>query len=776
MRLGTLAVWCVVLGSLLLAPWGAAQVDAVRLTIGPRDVGLDGHVRFGDWVPMRLRLVNQSAEDRDVICRWTMRDSDGDRLMAERPAVLQAIPQEQILWLYALPQGLPAGQGWTVQVLDGASGDVLAVAQAVPQNVIDRGVNLIGVCGGTPVGLDAHANWLTQHEQIALVMDLSLSDLPDRWHGLSMLSALVWTSQDVLPDDPSVAPSVAEAAREWVRRGGRLVVSLPAFNETWTRSSLAPVLPVTQAEVVPQQVPVTTLGRVLGAPSTEGQGASLNVNALQPMNARAAVVSRGSDGEAYVVSGRHGFGAVTVVGIDLASPSVAAFGLPRTTPSRAFWNDVFGWRAPVMREDLVEAEVQQQRQRRVSQMQEEELGGFMPSRIAMSRTAAGPLLLAILLFGVYFLAAGPVMFFVLKRRDLAQWAWPGFALVVLGFTVFSWAGAWAMQNKRRTVNHFTVLDVDGNSGTARARSVMSLYVPDFDTVTVTIDPDALGEGGALLAGPAFASDVLSPGYLDTRTYRVEASDPESMGLPMRSTSRQLQADYMGPLDQATEGLAEPWGLISGQVGLKDDGASPRLEGTLRHGLPGVLTDVRIVACPGNGESPWIWPLTADWEPGADLDLSRLGAGQVLVALPRRDPGDDRWAERRWEDEGYLGQFLKRSTGFGQVQQYNIFGNAQPAVDIASDSDVVEQMERLTFYDSLPPPDFRIYNSNNSPFTYQRPQGRGFDLSALLDGRRILILGHLRESPLPMPMTVDGDTVQSTGWTTVRWVYDLPSAN
>ena len=47
-----------------------------------------------------------------------------------------------------------------------------------------------------------------------------------------------------------------------------------------------------------------------------------------------------------------------------------------------------------------------------------------------------------------------------------------------------------------------------------------------------------------------------------------------------------------------------------------------------------------------------------------------------------------------------------------------------------------------------------------------------DLTPMFAQRRLIIVGHLEQSPLPIPLTVEDEEVSSSGWTVLRWVYDL----
>jgi len=50
-------------------------------------------------------------------------------------------------------------------------------------------------------------------------------------------------------------------------------------------------------------------------------------------------------------------------------------------------------------------------------------------------------------------------------------------------------------------------------------------------------------------------------------------------------------------------------------------------------------------------------------------------------------------------------------------------------------------------------------------------GPSVDLTALLQGRRLIILGQLKTGPLPLALTIGGETPPSDGWTFVRVIVD-----
>ena len=97
------------LGLLLLTGSGQAQVSGIAIDLKPADIGLEGQVHPGNWVPIRVRLQNQASTPRDVVCRFIYPDSDGDPVQAERALVLSPASEDgqtttDIAWLYGHPQ------------------------------------------------------------------------------------------------------------------------------------------------------------------------------------------------------------------------------------------------------------------------------------------------------------------------------------------------------------------------------------------------------------------------------------------------------------------------------------------------------------------------------------------------------------------------------------------------------------------------------------------------------------------------------------------------
>ncbi len=745
----TLLAWYIVLLAMLPAGSATGQVQGVLLE-APRDqLGLSGKARLGAWTPLRVSLENQAAEPRQVVCRWLLKDADGDRVLAQRRVTLDAL-SSQDAWMYGpLPMKWRQNEPWVLQVLNEDATEELARIDAPPPTLIMPAQRMIGIAGTYSLGLEAYTTPNTSHEPITLVTGLSLTTLPDRWYGLSAIDTLIWTRNGGEPDDPLVSSATQQALREWVRRGGHLIVMLPAYGQTWTGSNMADLLPVKEDQI--RRIEGRPPSRLGAVRSEEVLNVEMNVFDIDPGDG-VGVIWRHNN-EPIIVAKRFGFGRVTLFGLDISDRRFAQMGLPNG-PNR-IWNDVFMWQAPVFEPARIKAEIDDGKMSRADQRSRIPLGRFIPGRISMRGTAAPALLAAILLFGLYWFAAGPLSVIVLKKRDATRHSWVWFTAVVLVFSAISWAGAWMMAPKRAAVSHFTILSARADSPTVHAHSWLSLYIPKFANQMVELDPDH-PSARHTLASPGLVTGLDDSGFLDPQTYEIDTAAPRKADIPFRSTAKQLEADYLGRIDQQQTGLSEP--LILPQGILKVENFRPR--GKLSHGLPGPLRDVLLIYCPGENKTPQVWPLRDPWEARQVLDLDQFTASYPLVIRPK----DTTYTKREMKREGWLGQILSGTPG-------QMLIDVTGAEVLTSSTEMIRYIQMLSFFDTLPPPNFRKIGFPQA-VAYHRGLGQQLDVTPVLAGHRLIIVGHLEDSPLPIPMTVQEEEVSASGWTVVRWVYDL----
>ena len=750
----------------------SAQMGTVESGVEARvafdAVGIGGRVRPGDWTPIRLTLTHAAPTEREVVCRWVLEDADGDTVLAERLVTLAGSDGggEQNVWLYGVPPfGRSFDEPWRLQVVDAETGEELAGVRVAPLGWYEAGEMVVGVMSSTAVGLEAYGDRATSHEAVREVEGLNLAELPDRWMGLDSLSVLVWADNGGDPGGGDVSPAVLAAVREWVRRGGHLVLLMPSAGEPWTGSPLAEMLPVGAGGVrgVRGEPPV-----YLGVP---GRREEIDAVAFDVDAGRgASVLARDREGRASVVAGRYGFGRVTLVGVDVSSAAVR--GLRLTQPRQGLWNLVLGVGTPIFSQTYIDqeraaGEMDQPPLRRLVVLGDSLLAG--PDRRSSSATSV---LLAVMVLVVYWLVAGPGVFMLLKARGLAHRTWPVFVVVVAVFAGLTWGGAWLMRPGGAYVTHVTVLDIDGNDGEVRADAWVNAFVPRFGLARYGVGTADAGEGEGAI-GEAERRDTLwaaglptdavdAGGFLDPQTYRWNVADPGELQVPVRATTKRMRVRFRGSSDELRSAQGDAFGTVAAGVRVGSGGFPG---GTLRHSLPGALENVIVVYAAGDGtvwvQPPAVNPGLTRWEPGVDVVLDPRFL--PLVTPPGPPPrGEPPYAERKLTDEGFLGQLTAAGAG------------ASGVTGTDSVAEVAKVVTLLSFYNLLPPPDFRttgLMPANNS-INYARGVARSWDLSHLTDARRIIVIGQLRDSPLPVPFTADGERLDSDGLTVVRWVLDL----
>lgn len=784
---------------------GLTAAQGLRAEVPARGIGLQGYVEPGAWTPLLVELSNDSAERLDVICRWRLRDQDGDTVIAERRTPVEPQQAGQRLWLYArVPANQLVREAWRVEVVDAATGDRLVEPIPVGPNrerLLTEDTGAIGVCGGRRLGLDPYTVAETRQEPQTLITSLSIERLPDRWYGMQSLRALVWSSPSGGAGDPLAVPRpVQQALREWVYRGGHLVLVLPG-DQTWSASAMSDLLPVPAGAIQADKQPdyPVWVGLPAGQPqeidafifdTTGSPGTEVLLRGRPPAGTPVRADGTLPPGPPLVVSKRFGFGRVTAIGVDLTLEKFWKKGLPRGP--YGLWNAVFTWQSPGYPKADLDNAIDpvgfnaRPTIARANNRSPFPLDAFVPGELVRQTTVGSTLLLAVLLFSLYWLFAGPVLFLGLKGKQATRHAWVGFVLVTALCSAIAWGGAALLKPHTRSATHVSVLDMataaDGTT-LVRARTWASVVMPEFGDVPVAVGvPEA---DDAATADERLHDTVSSAalekrpdvGFVDPQAYTFPAADPDAMSVPARSTAKRLEADWMGSLDELKDHARGEWGGF--RATLRVTNGLP--VGTVSHSLPAPLTNVVVIYSSGRTGNEadfaavpavyWRYDAAAgntnpqgDWPPGTIMRLPSPARFEVV-----RRPQPD-YLPRGAKDPRPLSKLHLLSRIVLDNDRAWWFGDGpRPAPDPAQRSD---WLIGLSFFDALPPPDFRDMEHPQDHTSLRRSLLAGLDWTHLLAGRRLIIIGHLENSELPMPLRVGGDTVPAEGQTMVRWVYDL----
>lgn len=794
----------------------AADIDVKLLHFGVGDTA-----RGGGSTAIQIEL--RSALDRvvEVEAVWELPNADLDIAEFSRTFVLNP-GQAQRRWLYGvLP---PMGEGtlqasvFDLRLYELEGGErvrdlgTVKLAPSTAENaptVLSPEVDSMLVIGTRKLGLEliepasqgGFRPSMHQTTHIGLVRDADA--LPDRSEGLAPFRAVIWASGSIAPS--RLSEETAGALINWVERGGTLVIALPAAGDPWSLGSeganpLSAILPSVaprRIEGVPVRdlLPMLSVRDDLRDPEAKLRLATFDAATLpKPWRPFIAVpATRSPDGMPATSEGRAdgmivgvrqtvGMGSVTVLGIDVDEIAGRSLQSPSLPQVDVFWNRILGLRADTPSGAELTALDKASRLASGGYSRSIEIGRAVSGEIGLSGQAAVGILAATTVFALYWLVAGPIGFAMLKALRRERWSWVGYVAVAAVFSVAIVLVGKSVAGRTPVIQHLTVLDAvepaQGESDLSkiqyrRALGWFSLFSPDYGTVEVSLDPKADPDlRNQLHSWRASSTDAA--GFPSRERYRAPLDSPSTLEVPSRATSIDFETRWLGAVDPK-------WGLLPrAQTDVRvafDRGTNPptiSITGDLVHSLPGPLRDVQLLH---------VWPvrnplpmLAADGtlqtrrlqgqtpNRGALYNLPVWDAGKVLKleSLLRPAPISDRGLQfalqQRYYDTLYA---AARNLGQG-------FGLASETTDPNQATEV------LSFYSMLPPPPYiRNPPSDVKVLRVTRNAGRELDLSSWFTEPCLVVMGRLDDVPLPYPVLVDGEGVESSGSVYVRWVLPLP---
>jgi hypothetical protein len=796
----------------LIALTISAGAHAQDVEIKLLQFGVGSNYRAGELTGIQLELTSRLPETMQVWAQWDMPNADGDIAECGRSLALMPGRPTQV-WLYAPlpppPKSLNNQTIWTVRVYeerDERRRGELAATRISPAlanaNFVPIESGMIAVVGASSMGLEGLdvtapsgvARPVAANEPTRIVRGITPAQLPDRWDGLKGFEAVAWSH-----DKPQeLRADQAEAIKQYVRNGGHLIINLPQVGDPWSlgltgSNELDELLPARSLDKVPRRdesVPVKLMLPILSKGNKLPRDIEVSIRVFKDLTGSFDAIDNHyeplialPDGRVVVVRRTYGQGFVTVIGIELSS-QLTAMGLPQAD---AFWNRILGRRADTPTAAEV-ADIDADRRLSKGQINEVLAGSgiAIEHMIALSGEASRALLLALVLFGAYWLLAGPLGFAILRRQKLSHHSWVAFLVATALFTAIAWGSVSLLRSDDISVKHVTFLDYiarpDGERANdpqlARAVSWLSVYLNKYGPVQIGLMP-AQEERNLLLSWPAPRRENQPFPNVDRYTVDV-GRDPTVFSIPARSTTAQFYANWRGPLDRNWGGMivADPRNPVSVNM---IDKREHSLAGTLTHQLPGTLTNVIVLwikndrvpprryQVEGEEVRPWVPPTDTrilnngeawvypSWDPDTPLDLSQLSVG----ASSSRRTGSTYTSLFRYLEDKYKKPFESNTRMSGLDT-------------IPSDSNIRDYFEMLSMYNQLTPPEYQ--SQRDLPVdqvVVTRDLGRELDLSVWFTRPCLIVIGRLENSTSPVPLRIEGGEHMTSGLTIVRWVYPLP---
>ena len=601
------AASALLLGGPASAASRAVDVENIR-------VGFQDRYKVGTWTPAWVQLRG-GVDGFNGFLEVVAQDEDGTPTTIRQ--VVQVAPgATQRVTCYVRPGSMDPDFA-TLRFIDGKSGrraanDVVVgnlMGNKPPEPLAQEDYQVLTL--GRPVGVDMipslpgfNANKANTaipggRAREVIVPRLQAIDdlLPGRWYGYDAVDVVVVDTNDkeMLA---TLSGNRGEALKQWVRRGGHLVVAASSNWQAVNDGLLAEMLPARlagQTQVSPFDSLESYTG---GSRQVAFENVPAQVAKFEDIEARGGKVIASTLSTPLVVRGPYGFGRVTLIGLDVDSKPFASW------PDRALFfvktldlkgsNAGVNPTAPGMR--IITNNVSD-----LATLIRRSLDQFAGVTLIPFGWVAGFIVL-------YILLIGPGDYFFLKKVvKRMEMTWITFPAIVVTVSLLAYYAAYVVKGTDLRVNKIDIVDIDLESRMARGTSWINLFSPQNRDYTVTVVPTSpTVDPKDAAANPPPGTEVLMSWF----------GAPES-GLRGMNTRGQSGMGFggggydYGPVGKAeelegvrvgiwsTKGFVARWsgpapadGSIV-EVALQPVG-SDRLAGTIVNRLPVALKDVIVV--------------------------------------------------------------------------------------------------------------------------------------------------------------------------------------
>ncbi len=793
-------------GLLLLVPVSVSfgQVADGEVT----SIGFGSYYRPNCWTPMKIRLRPKSAEAGTYQIRVVQKDLDSDRVSYVRTISLgraEGAGGDVQFWTYFVPQptsgGLPnPGDGSTLADLksqlivhlttrEGRVLDQINLTSAIhsvdPRNdgfVQSRGKKLI-LCVSDSSPLTPDYSAIRGVVEDAIFVRVTWRDLPDNPIGYDAVDAVVWMNAD----HTTVAdPGTLEALRDYVRSGGTLIISqnaamVPALlQEQSSRRNgvFRSLLPVTiqgveeRTDLAPLRAlaePINLSGQDREARGTESLMRTIDrewsaaTGPFRLTRAEAhpsAIVDAwidwsgdGMDRTPFIVRDTFGLGAVTWIAMDLSDPSITR---TARTGWTYIWERVFDWK-----NDPIEAKSDEEaRLLGYQPAYGNDLSAAFAASMELTSKAAAFVFVAIAFFIVYWLVAGPGVYFLLATRKKTHLSWFGFAASAAAATLLTVIIVQLIVRGRGEIRHLSIMrNTPGMPAMVQSR--LGLYIPKDGMQDLTLHDAAPGGVNFIvpfMIHPRHLGDATSA----TANLPYTISVPAPLPLDMNETAYTLSVPYRSTLKKFSAQWSGERPGIQGAATLIPRGW---IDGVLTNATGHDLRNIHVAfkyPTP-RGSEDWVL-YVRDWKKGTTLDLHRLfntGGSADATGKPGNTPFIGRGEGfRRPTDASVVRGRIRPNAEWTEYWYDGVSAGNFGDEGLADLGDrVPRSFAMLSFFDRLPPK--RGTRENAGRVELKRFAGRGLDLSHAIAAGGMVVIAEA-DGAMPLPFAVEGDELGGDG--------------
>jgi hypothetical protein len=541
------------------------------------------------------------------------------------------------------------------------------------------------------------------------VVSRDVRELADRWFGYDTIDlALLCTSRrDFVTDLLNEREHRKEALAEWVRRGGRLVISCghnqDMLNELLSRFQFD--LPVSSS--MPLHVDSVTglQGWLHGSAVFPGRDYSSSAKAtpvelakldIKPGHAELEVLApeRTDDkSPPLVVRCPYGLGQIILVAFDLDSGPFASW-----KGQEEFWKKL---------QSVTSTHPKSYESRRgrlgypYGQLGEESedlvtsLGKDLEHFPNVSVVPFGWVAVFIL---IYIIIVGPIDYLFLKKVvKRLELTWITFPTVVVAVSVSAYYAAYYLKGSDLRINKVDLVDLDMEGHHSYGTTWFSLFSPRIQLYTIGIEPVPLAPDAGTKIEPSTVVSWLgrpetsyggvnrprSQGIF-SRRYEFDTDAKALKNVPIQVwTSKSFTASWDQPLPQGRRPIRST---------LQHRESGTGLEGSITNDLPFALSDVAIIVKEGGvGGSITVFTL-GRLEPGQTGTIERgIGTARLLDWITRGSDAATILRQMMFHDVGQSEQSNRLYRGLAQAWRPAHFDTAMLVASIPASEGSAESI-------------------------------------------------------------------------------------
>lgn len=563
----------------------SGRILRVGLFAGATPIVRSGHCSF-----VEVELRNANAEPFDGQLRVDQLDRDGDVVTSLLDAPLTPDGQWHPYQIYFTPHNVDQ-EVIRVRLYD-ADGRLATILSDTGESLTELVSDMVydisqdHEAAGHQLIVDLtsprklpHISWLNSQRRNAeetvnrrVVRGLSPRDLPFRWQGLEGVDAIAWDDAD----PSTLSQQQVDALIDWVRHGGRLLITTGQNWQALAKSPLAEYLPATikgmeSRREIPEFIDIISVNKATWGERLRREYEKTPITCCK-LSAKLGSLPIPPKCDSPQIAYRRmlGRGVITFIGAPLQKllpPSLAGMAEIRDGTDDSSFTIKDNPFITELCEALVATEflrLAKPRKRLVSAFggyNPRDLFGLVRRSVGFEAAAAGFLVFGILFAILYTLTATVGCYWYLKHRGWQHQAWTAFALVSLAGSVLGTSMVWVLRGFTNKLHQTTI--VDGQAGTdyAYATTLFGLKTPDHTSLDLALPVGTAMAGmprdsGLLRAMPEETSwdwDQTGTQYLAPEDYDSVLAGTRLNRIPIRATLKEFMGLWHGPMNGLLEG-------------------------------------------------------------------------------------------------------------------------------------------------------------------------------------------------------------------------------